>query len=71
MDTKRKKKTHLSLSTILFQSKHLKGLITFFSSIYNLFLPIAPQIRRFNMVNGKTWVLYFLAYPTHGLSHLP
>lgn len=32
-------------------------------------MPIAPQIRRFNMVNGKTWVLYFLAYPIVGLSH--
>ncbi len=35
----------------------------------NLFVPIAPLIWRFNKVNGKTWVLYFLAYPTHGLSH--
>ena len=27
------------------------------------FLPIATRIKRLNMLNGKTWVLYF-AYPT-------
>jgi len=31
-------------------------------------VPIATQIQRLNMINGKTWVLYF-AYPAVGLSH--
>ena len=31
-------------------------------------MPIATLIQRLNMLNGKTWVLYF-AYPVCGLSH--
>ncbi len=31
-------------------------------------LPIATPIQRLNVLNVKTWVLYF-AYPTCGLSH--
>ena len=36
----------------------------------NLFMPIATQIQRLVILNGKTWVLY-LAYPVSRLSHCP